>query len=61
MKDTNIYRVTYTTGLVKIGSKAMLGGVVAAARTSNAWMKRPVKIERAPAPEWTDVTGEFLG
>lgn len=58
-KDTNLYRITYNTGLVKVGTRRILGCVLGAMKEVG-WNKRPVKIERAPRPEWQDVTAEFI-
>lgn len=59
--DTSLYRITYNNDSVKYGPRRVLGPVVGHALAGNSsWSKRPVKIERAVEPQFTDVTDEFL-
>lgn len=59
--DTSLYRITYNNNSVKYGPRRVLGPVVGHAKAGNTyWSKVPVKIERAVAPQFTDVTDEFL-
>lgn len=59
MADPYLYRMTYTDGKVKHGHRRVLGPVLAAMRGDWGY-NHPVKIERAPEPEWEDVTGDFI-
>lgn len=60
MADKSLYRITYDNGKVKHGTRRILGCVLGAMKSPD-WYRTPVKIERAPEPEWADVTEEFLG
>lgn len=59
--DPYLYRITYSNGSVKHGNRQVLGCVVGAHNSPGFNYKHPVKIERVLAPEFEDVTAEFLG
>jgi hypothetical protein len=58
--DPHLYRITYDNGKIKHGNRQVLGCVVGAANSPGFNYRTPVKIERAPEPEWEDVTAEHL-